>query len=581
MKWNLDLVTRQAPDMATPPVLVALTALTILALFFRKRVDACVVRLLKPKRLDQQNEAGRAVWISIVCTLVGARALYVPSTTKDPMIVFCFVALVPLAILAILTRGAPEQQRFGWAVIATWLVGRLVRPIQDAALAFLPARNLLFVGLVLSWVELTVRSPSTLLLNHMSVNIYVCLFCKDNNACAALSAVMIGLFFFRRCSGQKGPLQDSTTRVSHLVQLVLQSSGDELCQESKQMLHDALCLLGVGPFKPNGSASTSQLGLGAGDGVGMKYEDPVAEADLATLMGSGSFKEACDSIGTKDEECVVRVTEDIQASPPVVPKCKTETIETAPPSAPPEGHYTPESSQLVCLPSDSRHGAEPCSVRFAERLVAITFDGMAHVKASNGEVLWTNHAFDNLANLVGGGDARLGMQTLQAQCLQQTAHSQYVQLFVNGGSFWVASKVETVFDGHGQQVLLWTTHNDSLISGVMPPPLPSPDGSPDGDRFGVERNPLEEFHTNNFAEGLGEGDGGGAFPPASQFPDPQCRVHAPPSGKSQRRRTCMLWQRYGKKTLCKETRRIGAHGKPETVSRCVSLCLHSLELLAV
>eukprot|EP00656_Telonema_subtile_P012604 TRINITY_DN16355_c0_g2_i3.p1 TRINITY_DN16355_c0_g2~~TRINITY_DN16355_c0_g2_i3.p1 ORF type:complete len:650 (+),score=155.40 TRINITY_DN16355_c0_g2_i3:139-2088(+) len=510
--------------------------------------------ILRIKTVEKQNLEGRKMW-------VGVALLLVSGVSRMDVVGYVYVALiVPLALFSCDTSFHHKYGLVNQALQLAWLAVRLAMPNSNVD----EEVGLFFTTMaVFLWNEVSMRSFSAVLLNHTLVNLAVAMFHNNVPTSLMLSLVMISVFCYRRSRGPDScadlghtcskELANLKSTCSGILKLVLQS-GDELCDDSTELLQEMLLLVTDGAqveLGGVGSGTSSELGAGTGSGFMVPTcsyggqpplpRDPGLNILAGMALDSDSSPDSTHTAGSSPRTQQVSRPEHSPGFPSL--------------DSPPFPRH--------CLPmGTARHTQPQPMLPFAEELVRLSFDAMAQVQVNTGVVLWANQAFGELTHMVGGGDTMLGLQCLQARFLQQLSHQVHcLQDTVGRGSTQTQLRSASVLAGPpGEELVLWV-----LQSPIVRPQLGGGGCTPPNSASDSEADTCPATQHTVPAPGLG-------FPAASEHLDPLAKVTADPSTRTGRGRrpTLMLWQKYGQKALYNGAGQNGSSGS--TVERLYYKC---------
>eukprot|EP00658_Telonema_sp_P-2_P039140 TRINITY_DN279_c0_g1_i5.p1 TRINITY_DN279_c0_g1~~TRINITY_DN279_c0_g1_i5.p1 ORF type:complete len:430 (-),score=63.02 TRINITY_DN279_c0_g1_i5:351-1640(-) len=296
----------------------------------------------------------------------------------------------------------------------------------------------------------------------------------------------------------------NTHPLSKLGKLVLETK-DELCDSTRDLVRELVH--SGGSSRLGGSSSNAEVGAGVGGGFkgGEEIDDHQLEGYWNAVL----------------------------SEMPLVPEADPTIVKSDVPSIEPPDLF-------VC------------------ELLGMVSDAMAQVDPGTGALVWRNACFDQLTQRVGGGDAWAGQRLLYSQFLQHVPRSGEEHLGVctvgESGvpSLRLRSSVRLLESGDFPTTVLWVIKSMDLTDQPVPEPqcylqqmAPKqqcclPEQDPAGHNLLpyvelseplIDQSPPEELHEH---------------PKAADYPDPTVRVQ---SGEGQRRRSVLLWRRYGRKSM--------------------------------
>eukprot|EP00656_Telonema_subtile_P001272 TRINITY_DN1058_c0_g1_i3.p1 TRINITY_DN1058_c0_g1~~TRINITY_DN1058_c0_g1_i3.p1 ORF type:complete len:655 (-),score=60.14 TRINITY_DN1058_c0_g1_i3:452-2416(-) len=517
-------VVLSVPSMATNALpLVCVGALSValsLVLYFRHGIDRYFHAFLAPKdpmiaeryqqKIEQSNEVARKFWLFLTL-------LTVSSLWKSMDLVGAAYGLIILPLSWAATSSSANR-KYGWiAFIAhfTWLITRLALPNHVLA----PETRLFFATFGLfSWTEISTTRPSTLLVRHILTIMAVALLYEAQGiSCPIASVACLCCFCYRRSFAWSAEpkltinptLETAGARIGTLVRLVLEG-GDELCADSRQILHEVVSLStrDFDAFVPNeftkawqgedgtqllslqqsppfflddrsspptcaqpGSLSSSGLGVGTGDGrnpepvlggTTIRFPPAVVEDDDDTrgsMAEQGLALLSGVALEPRSEALPRSTVTHAEHTRHPGNKPSTSHFERGPRDAydtqsmrAPGGSAAPEPS------THSHHNAN--RLPFAEELANMSFDAMAQVQLDSGTVLWGNQSFVELTHLAGGGSPLIGLQCLTATFLQQLPSKLcYLHSSIGVGASSVDLWSATQLVGPpNREIVLWAMH---------------------------------------------------------------------------------------------------------------------------
>eukprot|EP00656_Telonema_subtile_P012602 TRINITY_DN16355_c0_g2_i1.p1 TRINITY_DN16355_c0_g2~~TRINITY_DN16355_c0_g2_i1.p1 ORF type:complete len:641 (+),score=153.72 TRINITY_DN16355_c0_g2_i1:139-2061(+) len=512
--------------------------------------------ILRIKTVEKQNLEGRKMW-------VGVALLLVSGVSRMDVVGYVYVALiVPLALFSCDTSFHHKYGLVNQALQLAWLAVRLAMPNSNVD----EEVGLFFTTMaVFLWNEVSMRSFSAVLLNHTLVNLAVAMFHNNVPTSLMLSLVMISVFCYRRSRGPDScadlghtcskELANLKSTCSGILKLVLQS-GDELCDDSTELLQEMLLLVTDGAqveLGGVGSGTSSELGAGTGSGFMVPTcsyggqpplpRDPGLNILAGMALDSDSSPDSTHTAGSSPRTQQVSRPEHSPGFPSL--------------DSPPFPRH--------CLPmGTARHTQPQPMLPFAEELVRLSFDAMAQVQVNTGVVLWANQAFGELTHMVGGGNSGFGLQLLLNQFMQRPSRQSQCSpgtIAVQGVPMTLWSATQMV-GNPGHEIVLWATHQTSALSARERSAEPSPSHNSQQSSPGAAEGNTESedsAHDSN-------------FPKAAQHTDPQQKINTGPdhcTGRG-RRPTLMLWQKYGQKALYNGAGQNGSSGS--TVERLYYKC---------
>eukprot|EP00656_Telonema_subtile_P043081 TRINITY_DN4944_c0_g1_i1.p1 TRINITY_DN4944_c0_g1~~TRINITY_DN4944_c0_g1_i1.p1 ORF type:complete len:593 (-),score=93.65 TRINITY_DN4944_c0_g1_i1:298-2076(-) len=535
------LATSVTDDPRGPPCCVGLLAIALI-LCFREHIDRFAARFLvlyveggmhyqvRFHELEKRNQETRNMYVSSLTLVVVAFLALRVGISSDSVLTSVLLVIMPLKFLI-----NAHHEKYGWVnnvvhyiwFLVFWHCGGMASVSIDRVIRIMVIHY--------SWNEISLRSLSMLLVNHLLCTTFFLLSFPGHHTVGSLllSAASIALFCYRRWPPSAQPdeeprqLSDLTDRCAELVQLVLES-GDELCQANVEALNQALGLL-TGKQRPSKTTSDSSVGLS---------HSAVGKGTSGGLEAAGVAQP--EPRGTADwllESCLDDF--DFPMQPEEAP-----VLVTAPGSAIGASHRGIQGTLLFQDHPSVHETMLPSTqfVQYAEELVRMSFEAMAQLDVASGELLWTNGPFKELTSVLGGGNQALGFGSLKAGFLQfvpsELRHmTDTFGTQLDGLELWSATKV---VGPPGRKVILWVLHRAAPLFDMQSIPTPIGPCSPPTVLSSPE-------HSNS--EGAWPGSPS-EFPCASQHQDPHARVLCERFvGGRGRRQVQMLWNRYGKKNV--------------------------------
>eukprot|EP00658_Telonema_sp_P-2_P034616 TRINITY_DN2525_c0_g1_i6.p1 TRINITY_DN2525_c0_g1~~TRINITY_DN2525_c0_g1_i6.p1 ORF type:complete len:602 (-),score=127.35 TRINITY_DN2525_c0_g1_i6:443-2248(-) len=545
----LILQSKNDPPIPFYQILAGFLAAAILC--FRPHIDRWAARYLlvkgrkrkgenleayeKMKQIEKQNEEGRAIWVAFVVLVLVTDTSYIFQSMHN--VIFYPLALTfPLALITC----AVSYNRFGWTnqvVQQVWLAVRFMIASSMASSTTPLETNQLFLFIAghFMWNEVSLRTFSMFLFNHLITNLTVNIFDPEQSLrCVFMSVITIGLFCFRRrrASASAGALEPQLlTQCTAMIKLVLES-GEELCSDNRDTLENVLTLLlgGSAEFtachlQPDtiseqlGSRSSlSGIGCGTGDvgncllGQGMEASWTVDE-----LMSDPDLDYLASQLLTEHHQLDnpgPRTSSPLSEVNSILAGCTEYPLNK-------DSHSCGSHKRQRSL-----SGSGVVSKLHTDELVQLSFDSLAQIDLTDKSVMWANQSFQELTSAVGESDQARGLTELLDHFLLGSATTQGpVGVEERRRSFKVGSQRLEVRSAMckagpaGEEVLVWALHAVGS---------PGESGSAPGSPGAKPLLPLE-------------------FPRASEHADPQVKVlRAMSKGKWL---TGMLWVMYGKKSM--------------------------------
>eukprot|EP00656_Telonema_subtile_P013717 TRINITY_DN1696_c0_g2_i1.p1 TRINITY_DN1696_c0_g2~~TRINITY_DN1696_c0_g2_i1.p1 ORF type:complete len:539 (-),score=60.77 TRINITY_DN1696_c0_g2_i1:70-1686(-) len=490
----------------------------VVDLFFSDYKSEATLSSSHQDRLEQYNRLPRQV-LTVVAWLLNLAVILPPilmGQRSDPFLLAFGAFVLPLALLTCKSDINAPTRTMNQTAQQMLLGGCLVLPsMSDVG----TGQIFLVLLFMFAWNELTVRRFRVLLFNHaVTTTLFLTLQHDAAPLCSGLSVLMIAISCLRRASLRSMPEEECTdpqlsglsTLCENLVRLVL-DGGDDLCQDSKESLHEVISLISGTPHQVS-ELSCSHIGQGSGSG----YEHP----SPCGPEGPGLHLLAGVALEPSREE-------DFDGfNGPVAIATKIEEAMRI---------QHPESEQETSP--------------YTKELVNMTFDAMAEVQMCDGMIMWANQSFYQLATAVGNGSQEQGIKSLQEKFFQSpTADIQCsMHSFKLGSSPVDIWSVCRLVGSPGQERVLWVINKGLMLLGPGLQPEPAAPETPEE---------LSASHTE--------------FPKASDYIDPQVRIMCDleecGTGRG-RRQVQMLWRKYGEKNLLKPAKLGGDVLQPRMLDR--------------
>ena len=165
-------------------------------------------------------------------------------------------------------------------------------------------------------------------------------------------------------------------------------------------------------------------------------------------------------------------------------------------------------------------------IAIASELLSMCSTPMAQLDRSTSRVLWCNSGFDELCQVVGLGDASIGLRLLQQSLLHSSPGANQVHTSTHG----VLTCYSRVVGHDGQRVVLWVFEKEASPSSPLQSPAPPESVHPESPRALAVQAETK-------------------LPDAQDFPDPDTKVYSAASdgtgGPRSNRAVVTLWHKYG------------------------------------
>eukprot|EP00658_Telonema_sp_P-2_P083843 TRINITY_DN9181_c0_g1_i1.p1 TRINITY_DN9181_c0_g1~~TRINITY_DN9181_c0_g1_i1.p1 ORF type:complete len:432 (-),score=69.81 TRINITY_DN9181_c0_g1_i1:150-1445(-) len=344
----------------------------------------------------------------------------------------------------------------------------------------------------------------------------------------------------------------ATDQAGALIRQVIES-GDELCTASKEMLQEALALMGQ---RRDSESVSSQPGvdcgatevfpwsmtphseLGGGNGNGQCPSDLELDGDAEGdwLLDLCSAEEQIGS-GTNLEPSGSLTNSHPDTLPGHAASLHRDQHEATCPGG--------------CFVADTDRHSNSLSVEELHAWVAMSSNAMAQVDVATGTLVWTNEPFDRLMMLVGGGDALKGKQVLFQRFLQGLPREERR----------IQNSVTRVIGSPGHEKVLWVintsewpmepqvqtdaqTNVQTDVQGYVQEEKPAPPtASPPANRTAGPADDAQLSAGSSLVLARAC-----QYPAAAEYPDPSTRVLVA-SPDRHKKPVVLMWQCYGRKLL--------------------------------
>jgi len=405
---------------------------------------------VRSQRLEQKNADWRSLWVKIIAVCISTNLII---GVFDLQLWSMMLIVIPCAAATSSAAVHAEYGLVNQVIQVTWLIARFVWPNAHVGCFYQNEKMLMYAVFLFTWNEVSLRSLSMLLVNHILVLASLPLtWHLTGNVVGTrpeavyglqtrmylylpvVSALMVTVFCYRRHRPQVDDVCEESTdavrsRCAALLSLLLKS-GDELCQHNINILSNALNVLTSSDCVPEeqwqvGPASVTQAGSagGAGSGIGL-VGDLSTESEEETFRWwfNASLAELArlDSPEAQVEPLVYDLTQDQEDLEPYTSSEQSQKQLSASPSASDQSEHLELEQQPSKRAKIKVHAAaarpEAALAQTDERsLASLSFNALAQIDTATGAVIWCNTAFYNLVHQVGAGDTRAGFQQL-SQC---------------------------------------------------------------------------------------------------------------------------------------------------------------------